>query len=468
MDNEEIQFANKIRFWHLLVERGSRAPSNGKFHTAYFSRVHFRKWIKAGCLILPLFLALSSILSAQLPDENEVARLMAEKSEIVQKLSGQQSELVRVALTTELESINRRLKLLQPEDTPAPTKNTAQEEAPAGNSYQLSSSEKLPPLPVPVVNAEDRSVQRIAAPTLDPFSYEVPETNVRRQRSTERNYRIDLSVSSRYNSNYSEAIDGAPKDKVFVETSAAIFSLDWLRRERSKLTSVFRFQRDFLVGVNGREANQVQAITGYDRGNSRMDFTFFYLPKRLAFTTSDKKDVFTNLKQIRVGYQRELPHNIRIQGSYEFEQEGYTVIEEQDASKHKVSGDLRFRVHHLFRPGIGFEAGQVRARTDNYSYDRRAPLFMVDSRVGDRLNIAMRYRYQGRDYITLAPASSNFRRLDRRHELLVYSDLRLSNRWWLGVYGSYLNNDSSRADRSFTGHEIGLSLSFRVVGADAR
>lgn len=391
-------------------------------------------------VLVMIFAAPLSLLLAQTEQEDEVGRLLREREEIIRKLSQPQSPVVRTTLSTKLERIDRRLKEL------------------SGSSPRLEPKQETTEPTKPMEPTE---------PTQDvplvPDLYDKPEADIRTPPSMAGRYRFEFGVLPRYNSNFFQSTGGAPSTAVFVTTLTGKFGVDLLRREVSSLAGTFRIQRNIHDGVDNADSYVFDATLGYRFSRNRLYLTYFTIPRRLAFITTDQ-DVFSRLDGINLGYSRRVTRRTRVRISYQAARQIFSDFKERDAARHRLRGELRYRIHPLFMPGIGYEWSRDNAQSDNFTYNRWAPLLRLDSRIKRIVWVALRYRYQNRDYITVDPTGPNFGREDRRHEFRLYSNVKLTKHWWLYFYGSYLDNNSTRDTRAFGGHELGVGLMFRVPG----
>lgn len=74
----------------------------------------------------------------------------------------------------------------------------------------------------------------------------------------------------------------------------------------------------------------------------------------------------------------------------------------------------------------------------------------------------VRYREDARSYTTSNPSASNYGREDTRGQWTVSADVRLNRRLAWGVYYTFDDGKSTRADRTFTTQSIISGLSYRI------
>jgi hypothetical protein len=273
-------------------------------------------------------------------------------------------------------------------------------------------------------------------------------------------FRFEFGVLPRYNSNLFGATAGAPRQAAFITTLAAKVEADLVRGEKSTLTGRFGFHRNLYQGVDGADSSDFDISLEYGFGRNRLALTYFTTPRRLAYIAGDEH-IFNRLDGVDLRFSRRMTRRTRARVGYEFTRESFPTLKERDSGKHELSGDVRYRIHDLLAPGIGFELGRVTAQSANFNRHETALLLLLDSRIKDTVWASLRYRYSQRDYITADPTASNFGREDRRHDLRWQANVKVTKQWWLFFYNSYTSSASTRELRSFTGHELGAGLFFR-------
>jgi len=318
-------------------------------------------------------------------------------------------------------------------------------------------------------SAEDsgqKSRQSAADETLDTIADQRQEDRpiglVRRTpRNTNKRYRFEFGVLPRYNSNLFESEDEAPKQGAFIISPEGSFEYDLVRREGSTLRAGLRLRRNIFTNLDGADSTDIDLALGYEFGRNRLAVAYLGTPRRLAFIDSSNQNVYNSINAVRFDYALRMTRRLRVRTSYEFGREEYTEFKERDSSRHDVRGSIRYRLRNYFAPGIGFEYQRINGRSDTYTREGLALVLLLESTIRDVANMSFRYRYWDRDYLTLDPSSSNFGRQDRRHDITLYSNVKLGKGFWLFGLFSYNDNNSSRLTRTFTGYESGVGLFYR-------
>lgn len=277
-----------------------------------------------------------------------------------------------------------------------------------------------------------------------------------------RRYRLQFSQFSRYNNNFFSAGSGKPKKDAFVTTLAGKIAADFLRREASTLTGEFQVARTFVGGIDDADWFQFNFALDYEFGPNDLTLAYFYTPERLTSDDlDDDQGKFRSINGTNLEFSRRLSRRIRTRVSYEFTREDFSGVSESDSDQHKLSADVRYRVHDLFIPGIGFELAWLRDESHESSYNDTALVLRLRSRIKDSARISLRYRYRMRDYVTDDPTFSNFGREDHRHEVQLLARFKLSDHWWPYLFGSYKHNDSTRDTRTYSVEEVGFGILYR-------
>lgn len=275
-----------------------------------------------------------------------------------------------------------------------------------------------------------------------------------------RRFRIELGVLPRYNSNLFNATAGAPRRASFITTLAAKLEADLIRGEKSTLMGRLEFHHHFYRDVERADSSDFDVSLEYGFGRHRLALTYFTTPRRLAYIAGDEH-VVNRLDGLDLRSSWRVTRRTRTRLGYEFTRENFSTLNERDSDRHKLNGDVRYRIHDLVTPGIGFELGRVTAESTNYNRHEAALVLLLDSRIKNMIWANVRYRYGHQDYTTTTPTAGNFDRHDRRHDLRWQAQVKATDHWWFFVYGSYTTNASSRALRSFTGQEFGAGLFIR-------
>ena len=161
-------------------------------------------------------------------------------------------------------------------------------------------------------------------------------------------------------------------------------------------------------------------------------------------------------------YTARLSRNMRIRAFYRFNDIRYPEFSSRNVKVHFGAGDVQYRFHDLFMPGIGFEYSKTMAQTDNYTYREMTPVLLLGSRLGRAASVNLRYRYKMRNYTIDDSQYSNFSRRDWRHDAYMYIGIGIGMHFYLIAFGSYTENSSSRAYRSFSAMSGGATLQFQL------
>ncbi|HXF05905.1 MAG TPA: surface lipoprotein assembly modifier [Blastocatellia bacterium] len=273
-------------------------------------------------------------------------------------------------------------------------------------------------------------------------------------------FRAEVGVLPRYNSNLFSATAGAPRQTALITTLAVKVEADLVRGEGSTMTARFAGHRNVYQGIEGADSSDFDISLEYGFGRNRLALTYFMTPRRLVYVVGDER-VVNRLDGVDLRFSRRITRRTRSRVGYEFTRERFPILGERNSDRHRLSGDIRYRIHDLLAPGIGFEWGRVTANSTNYNRDEAALLLLLDSRFKNAIWASMRYRYGQRHYTTTNSTAGNFGRRDRRHEIRWQASVRTTRHWGFLLYGSYTTNASTRERRSFTGYEVGVGMVFR-------
>lgn len=292
----------------------------------------------------------------------------------------------------------------------------------------------------------------------------VPEPMPTVPRDVDSHLRVEVGVMPRYVSNYFQAQDDfnspstiTQKRGVHVITLSAGARYDLVQRHGSTLTAGVRVRRNLFTDLNGGDSTEIDVSLDYDFQPNQLRFGLFRTPRRLVSVVNER-NIYSEANGFSAEYLRRVTPRLRARAGYQLTRETFSEFDERDVSRHQFNGDLRYQVHPLFSPGIGFEYLLGNARTENFSYDRPALVLLANSRIGDIAYLTFRYRLSRREFDTDVPTDSNFRRVDRRHDFSFYGTAQLGRGFSLFSFASYTDSNSNRETRSFTGFEAGLGL----------
>jgi len=191
-----------------------------------------------------------------------------------------------------------------------------------------------------------------------------------------------------------------------------------------------------------------------------LSLRYFYIPRTRSSDGTDAARETRSLNGFGLRFSRRWNRRLRTRLGYQFSHEAFLRTSEKDSDIHKVRGDIRYRFHKLFTPGIGFELSFRRSGAGR-SYNQGGPFLLVGSRITKALRADLRYRYRFRDYSTDDPSSSNFGREDNKHDVRLRARYKLTDNWLPFLYFRYKNSDSTRTTRTYDTTEVGLGTSFR-------
>jgi hypothetical protein len=289
----------------------------------------------------------------------------------------------------------------------------------------------------------------------------------RSRRSGESRYRFEVGVMPRHITNYFQAQDefnsattSTPVRAVTVTTLSGSFEYDLARDDNSSVTAGLRVRRNLFKDLPGADSTDVDVTLDFDYQPNRFRLGYFGTPRRLASITSGH-NVYGETHGFGAEYFRRIDRHWRARGGYQFARETFSESKERDLSRHLVNGDIRYRVHQYFTPGVGFEYQRGNAEARNFSYTRPALVLLATSDIRGRAYLSFRYRYSVRDYTTDLATDSNFNREDRRNDFSFYSTVQLGKGFSLFGFVYHTDNNSNRLTRTFTSTESGLGLFYR-------
>lgn len=286
-------------------------------------------------------------------------------------------------------------------------------------------------------------------------------TTTRRTGQGER-YRIEVGVMPRFNSNLFEAEDDAVKRSSFITTLSARGEYDLVRRDSLTVTGSAQLRYNFFKDVANANSAELDFGLRFLSGKNDLQTTFFTTPERLAFITGADEFVHNSSTGFNLDYTRRISNRFRLRGSYQLSRESYegNAFDDRNSTRHRFAAEGRYKFHELFQPGLGVEYDRVNAESENFSRSGIAPVLILVSAYKNIIYTGARYRYIRRDYDASDPLMPNFERTDFRHDFSIYSSVRLARQWRLFGFVSALENNASRAGRSFSGYQTGLGLFF--------
>ncbi len=290
---------------------------------------------------------------------------------------------------------------------------------------------------------------------------EQSQVDVRPNRVREGRYQFEFGTIGGYRSDLFPGTGRLEPEPVFITTLSGSLKAELTRSETSRLTGEVRFRHHIFEGVSGANSSDLDLALDYRLRGNRFRVKYFTTPRRLA-SIDDDETGFHSSNRIKFQFSRPLTRRIHSRVSYEFDRRTFQELPGRNSAKHELSADLRYKIHDLFRPGVGFELERVNRNLKNRK--DAGLVLLLESRIKDRVRTRLRYRYNIRHYLSVPSTSRDFEREDRRQDIRIYVTVKLTKQWSLFLYNSFLNNVSSRAGRSFNVNEsgVGIFFSFRL------
>jgi hypothetical protein len=329
-------------------------------------------------------------------------------------------------------------------------------------SNVLVRAQEPTPTPTPRVKTESQQEREIREQRQDTEDGRFNPTGATTHGGDDHRYRIEVGVLPRFNSNLFEAEDDAVKRSSFITTLSARAEYDFVKNDRRTITGSGQIRYNIFTDVKNANSVDVDLAMRVLSGKNDFQTTFFITPERLAFITGDGLFVHNSVTGFNLDYTRRFGKNFRVRGGYQFSNESYegSLFDDRDNTRHRLSADVRYRIHSLFQPGIGIEYDRVNAQSENFTRNGIAPVLLLVSSYKNIVYTSARYRYITRDYVTVNPLDPNFDRTDFRHDFSIYSSIRVARQWRIYGFISALENNSGRIGRSFTGYQTGLGAFF--------
>lgn len=289
----------------------------------------------------------------------------------------------------------------------------------------------------------------------------------RSSRRDEKPYRFEIGVTPRYVSNYFQAQDefdsiaeSIPPQDVFITTLSGRAEYDLLQRPGSTLTAGLRVRRNLVSELRGADSTEIDVTLDYNFRPNQLRFGYFRTPRRLA-SVVDGRNIYSEINGFSAEYLRRVTDRLRARAGYQIARETFSEFQQRDATRHLLSGDVRYQIDPLFSPGIGVEYLRSNAGTENQSFERIGYSFLVNSRIDDVAYLTFRYRRSNREFDTDLPTDSNFAREDKRDDFSFYGTFQLGGGFSLFGFASHTDSNSNRDTRDFTNYEAGLGLFYR-------
>jgi len=352
--------------------------------------------------------------------QRKFAQLMLERSRL-------QQELTQQASTSSIASIQERIKEIDDEI----------------DDMGIG----MPNSPEPPLSEMDRTDLQMARPPALMLDY--------------RTCSLSINITPSYNNNYFQAVAGTPRQPVLLTDVSTSFSFPLAQDYKQHLWASVSAQRTFVRGIENGDWNVYGVRLNYEYKNHQLTFHGFLSPRKLTFVSNDGRAGLAQTKGFGADYRTRPNRNTRLRLFYRWNDVRYPGFEDRDSEIHFASGDIQYRFHDLFMPGIGFEYANNLAISDNYRYREMTPVFLLSSRLGRVASVNLRYRFKQREYSIEDSLLSNFGRKDRRHDVYMYTGIGLGRSLYLTLFGGYTQSISSRQNRSFNAFSAGATLQFQ-------
>jgi hypothetical protein len=274
-------------------------------------------------------------------------------------------------------------------------------------------------------------------------------------------YRIQLGMFSRFESDiFVDENEDDGRDE-YRTTPSLELEVDLIRKKESVLTGKTRFEYN-VISNTGNDENYFEFRAGleYEFGNNGIEIEYKIAPDQFT-RISDGNEIRETEQEFEATYARSLTRKLSFRAQYQLEYENHTIENERNNYEHEFGGDVRYKLHDLLNPGIGFE---IERRNSNRSNDERwgwAPFLLLNSKINDRVWSRFRYLYGSRNYTTEDIDDSNFNREDTRNQIRENISIRLTRKWWLNIFSEFRNTNSTREGRDRNSVEVGMGVFYR-------
>lgn len=215
----------------------------------------------------------------------------------------------------------------------------------------------------------------------------------------------------------------------------------------------------------------------YSLGRTDLMVLYGFIPRRLLFDREEDggagvyftEHLAAGEAQHKFGRHKRL----RARLLFELEVRDFSAPNSERSSvAPRMAADVRYQVVSWWVPRVGFELGTRNARSDNYSRDEAGVIAGFDAQLGHGISGRFRYRRSWRDYTVDSERddtgndNSNFRRNDDIDDYRTWLTVAVPPVSGLAVRVRYFfrNGDSSRADRIFARHEVGIEAQYVFAG----
>ncbi|MBN1569686.1 MAG: DUF560 domain-containing protein [Acidobacteria bacterium] len=362
-------------------------------------------------------------LSQDIEQESEFVRLMNERSRLLESLEADPAPDIETSMRARLKEIEDKIGEMGIE---------------------------VPSPPAPLMSEADRTdlpLPRPASPSIEG-----------------KRYRFDFGVSPSYADNYFQAVAGSPRQAAWLTNVSGLFQFALARSGHNQLSAGVDIQRNIVEGIDNADWNSYGARLSYTTPANQLTLQGAYGPRRLTFLAPEDYPGLATTLALGSDYSRRLTRRARARVFYRRNDVRYPEFDDRNLISHMAAGDARYQFHKLFIPGIGYEWTGARARSENYSYTEMTPVLLLGARFGRTATLNLRYRYRQRTYAIDDARASNFGRKDRRHDAYMYLNIALGKHLGLTMYGSYLQNLSTRAGRGFKAINGGATLRCMLPG----
>ncbi|MFQ5789067.1 MAG: hypothetical protein ACE5JI_01195, partial [Acidobacteriota bacterium] len=250
---------------------------------------------------------------------------------------------------------------------------------------------------------------------------------------------VQPRIFSVYHSNFLQATDGAPKEKVWANVFEVrvIRKLDELREGLGAYgvvaqTSYNAFDASRSIGAGLRLHDRPHSVSLVMRG-------YFNRP---AFFIRNELDT-SNIFRLQGEYSYRFTPEIELKGLLDYYRQTYDMTKGLDNHTRFLGAAVRYRgFGYGFSPELGIRRGRQDTVADDNDYSQTELLVKVRSVASRTVYLSFRYRYRLRRYDTTLPGSRNFDRKDNRHAFRALATIRSGEHLLWEIYFARENADS--------------------------
>ena len=247
-----------------------------------------------------------------------------------------------------------------------------------------------------------------------------------------------------------------PVDDIFLRLKE---SVSWVYRRKALSAEPFLLLEHRRHGRTERaDCDELHAGSKFMFGKSHIKVTGYLTGNHLSSGTYHGDPVVYHESGLKFRYRYHFPSGWRAVFKYRYS-EGEYVPEHR--SRDSIESEYILGLgYYLLRPVYmegGVIKGAERGRGGNYSNDEEGLYFNFNGDL-ETISYSLMYEYKEREYLTGALGDGNFERRDIRREYSVGLYFPLRENMKLTLTGNYIENGSSRADRSFHQTVFALGL----------